>query len=195
MADWSVTFVIALLAAVLLDLIPVFAAAVNVEEVYSKMDIVSRLRILTKESLKSGKIQKSCDGISTGADPINQEGSHYNRLDPTFWSKFSDSDSDWSKFETEERKFRMTYSTKPLKTNITYTHSDPSKWLRLFNLLHAIFFKDNTFNDRRPDGKPFSVEFLLFVKRIMKKFPLDLTQCVTNNSSSNETCTINAITI
>ena len=51
MADWSVTFVIALLFAVLLDLIPVFAAAVNVEEVYSKMDIVSRLRILTKESI------------------------------------------------------------------------------------------------------------------------------------------------
>ena len=174
MADGSDVFTLRLVCTTIFFWSSVVAAAVNVEKVYSEMDIVSRLRKLTKDSVKSGKIKKISEEISTPFDSLSVEGGHCDRHDPNFWIPFENKDSDWTTFENNEHIFRMCYSTKPLTVTDRYTHPEPCAWIRLFNLIHAIFFKDNILVDKRPDGKPFSIEFLKFIKRILKSSLLTL---------------------
>ena len=44
------------------------------------------------------------------------------------------------------------------------------------SLLSSVFYKDNVFVDLRPDGNPFSIDFLKFVKRILSKFPVTMPE-------------------
>ena len=89
------------------------------------------------------------------------------------WQRFQTEDNfSWEDFENQERSLRKHLETKPMSLKTRYTHPNPSIWNKLITLVSNIFFKDNVLVDIRPDNKPFSIEFLKFIKRVLFKFPV-----------------------
>ena len=111
-------------------------------------------------------------------------------LSPVFWNKFVDDPfSSWSDFIKAEAALRESLSVKPLTVKTKYTHPDPSHWIKIVGLLYGIFYKDKTFINIRRDGRPFSVDFLKFSKRILLKFPVFLPErsilCYVNDNGGS----------
>ena len=128
---------------------------------------------MTKEALKSGKIKTERSEIFL--ENVNKENGD-RLLSAEFWTTFGESDSTWIDFERQESTFRRFISTRPCESSVKYTHTNPVMWFRIVRILSSVFYKDNVFVDMRPDGQPFSLEFLKFVRRIMSKFPVMLPE-------------------
>ena len=132
-------------------------------------NIVQRLRFHLKNAIRSGKIAVDYDRseIYTSVKAGNNCNGD-DLLDTEFWDKFvTDPNSSWSDFIKAEASLRASLSVKPLTVKTKYTHPEPSHWIKTVSLLYRVFYKDNAFNNIRPDGRPFSLEFLKFSKRIL----------------------------
>ena len=147
------------------------------------MGIVTQMKNLMKDAIGSSKIKFSRPTLIPDENVNNQNG---DRLEPAFWEKFQNKVSDWKEFELQELYFRMNLSTKPLLVDKEYVHLNPSTWFKIISVLSSVFYTDKVFRDIRPDGQPFSLEFLRYVKRIMKKFPITFPNQPSFNALNTE---------
>ena len=172
MADWLEVFFPLCVCLFIFGYTSVVTALDNVVMARNSGGTVSKLRFLTKEALKTGKIRiNKCDNKN-----VNNGGNGDRLLAPEFWDTFLDNTSDWSTFEKHERDFRMGFSTKPIDPAKPFIHPSPEPWLKIITVLSSLFVKDGVFNDLRPDGHEFSIDFLRFIKRILFKFPITVPE-------------------
>ena len=156
--------------------IPVVAALENATMSVNSSSIVQRIKKLKIEALKSGKIR--IDKVHSEiyskthfSDDNGDNGGQILCVDQ--WQRFQTEDNfTWQDFENQERLLRKNLETKPMCVKTRYTHPNPSVWIKLITLVSNIFFKDNVCVDIRPDNKPFSIEFIKFVRRVLFKFPV-----------------------
>lgn len=165
MADGLAAFVFALSLAVILGYTSVVAALVNVEMDVRSVGLVSGVRKLTKDAVRSGSIK--FDSVeSVVLDLTDQDG---DRLSTGYFLN----EGSWDEFTSAEAKFRNSLSTSPSVETKRYTHANPVHWLKLFTVLWNVYFRHDVFVDTRPDnGQPYSIEFLRFSKRVLNKFPI-----------------------
>ena len=177
MSDGPAVFITLCLAFAVLDYSSVVAAAVNVRMNARRGGLVSQIKDLTKQAIKTGKIKIIHDSESD-SDRNFQNGV---LCQPDYWDRYHFEHS-WEEFEKDEALFRHSLvDKKTCDFNFKFSHSNPSIWIKTINLLCSIFFHyDNIFTGIRSDGKEFSIEFLRYIKRIIMKLPIVYPDNFTN---------------
>ena len=157
-------------------LIPVVAAPENATMQVGSTSIVQRIKNLKKEALKSGKIKvdKVRSEVYSLFDSEDQNGGDLLCIDQWLILQNEDNEDNfqWHEFEKQENLLRKQLKTRSMCIKTKYVHPKPFYWIKLITLISNIFYKDNVLVDIRPDGNPFSIEFLKFVKRVLFKFPV-----------------------
>ena len=105
-------------------------------------------------------------------------------LDANSWTRFmKDCDNnEWKEFEMKERLFRDAIATKPMNIRRSYQHENPCKWNTLTTMLTYLFFRNGVFSCSKPNTAPYSMNFLKYVIRILKCYPVDLPDQLENDA-------------
>ena len=159
MADRPAGVFCALCISAIIGYISVVTAPVNVDMAPRSIGLVSGIKLLTKEALKSGKIRFSSriNQVSPDLDNNNNNG---DLLSADYWNYFlSESENSWTLFMSAEKTFRKSLSTVRNFKSCLFYHDNPRSWSKLISFLSNIFFKDGVFINKRPDGVNFSLNF------------------------------------
>ena len=145
-----------------------------------------------KDAIRSGKIR------DTTTFPVGQHSNmaktkgrlapDFDLFDPSHWTRFmKDCDqSEWKDFEEKERLFRQAIATKPIHIKKTFHHQNPVHWKSLTNLLNDLFWKDGNFIHSKPNGTPYSLNFVKYVIRVLRHYPVDWPEeCDTDSDADN----------
>lgn len=82
------------------------------------------------------------------------------------------SEQQWMDFQTHEKIYRDRLNTNRQREKNFVSSGDPGKWKTLTALLNGVFFKNGGFTAEGHSGKPFGLQLLKYVARVLKKFPL-----------------------
>ena len=127
---------------------------------------MSNLRRLTKEALRTGKIQFSRESDIFQRKIDIQDGG----IEPVYWDRFN-AERSWEEFELSESAFRNTIKEQE-PNKFSFIHNNPGIWINIIKALCSVFFIDDVYSVVRSDGKDFSLEFIKYVKRVLSKLPI-----------------------
>ena len=187
MADRPAGVFCALCISAIIGYISVVTAPVNVDMAPRSIGLVSGIKMLTREALKSGKIRFS-SRINQVSPDLSNNNNNGDLLSADYWNYFlSDlSENSWITCLSAEKTFRKSLSTVRNFKSCVFYHDNPLSWSKLISFLSNIFFKDGVFNNKRPDGENFSHNFIKYVSRILKKFPIYVPEFEFDILSTNQ---------
>jgi len=145
------------------------------------MCVISRLKDALRAALRTGKIRQltptlgNVNNMATGRRGMfNLNSDRFDVFDVDSWTPFlrQCSESEWQCFERAERAFRKRIASSPMNVKQVFYHPNPGKWRALLTMLTNIFYRDDHFLTRKPNGTPYSFPFLKFILRVLFSFPI-----------------------
>ena len=136
-------------------------------------------KTLVRKAVQSGKIRRITEHQNNRPPPFStSEFSASDFMNEAVWREFDRdlSTDEWGEFESLERAFRHSISTKDPQNTIKFTHRDYRHWRRLFECVHKFFYKDNVFQRQKENGQNFKTDTLKYMWRIVRKFPTAVSE-------------------
>lgn len=133
------------------------------------MCLIVTIKLAYKQALLAGRIYQQL--------PLPHDFSHGFYLPGEELSTFQQyvrplSEQQWMAFQSYEKTYRDRLNIRRQRDKNFVVSGDPGKWMKLATLLNGIFFRNGVFTAESHSGKPFGLQFLKYVARVLKKFPV-----------------------